>query len=933
MNETNERRVSPALIVIIFVALALRLFQLGRQSLWYDEGVSFYMTRLGLAEMMRWTAYDIQPPLYYLILRLWVLLFGPSEFSLRFPSLIFGLLTVPLVYLVGRRLFDRATGLVAAALAAIAPLYLWYSQEARMYTLLTFLCLLSSYLLLLAIDEVEPKKRRFLWLALALTDALALYTHYFAAFVIVFQALYFLLAWGRSRERSRLLAGALALVGIVLLYLPWLPFAFIRYGTDVSYWGGTLKLNEVLRKLVISFSLGESVIEATAAKLAIGYVVIFLIAVALIAVQGSRVRVSGLFLLLYLLVPVVLIVAFVYRNPKFNPRYLMLASPPALLIVAAGLVILFRKGTGTKNAGRVTLLLAACCCSLCSLFILGTMAYADYNLYFDVRFTKPDFRGVARYLDEHQEPDEAIILASGHAYPVFTYYYQGDNWHPIPPQRTLSTVNTLNYGLADDLNRILKGQKGVWAVLWQDEVVDPNGFLTAMLDEGGEALPVEASFYHVQLRHYALSPGARFSSEPAIEHPLAVNFGDKIDLLGYGQPRPGTVTLYWRARSEMEEDYKVSLRLRDEDGHYWHRRDRDRRPAADLYPTMRWKPGEVLFGKYEVPVLPGTPPGEYWLEAVLYSEAAPEALDVLDENGAPRGKSALLGMVTVPRAEPPPTREELGIQNPLEANFEGRLALLGYEIGSKIAQPGDRLYIMLFWQAVAEVAEDYTLVVRLDGEEGQTFLPANTAYPTSRWTAGEVVRGQYDFDVPVGAEPGQASLQVGLVDGIGEIVGQFVTLTDLEVEATERVFTIPETQYPSGANFGEVVTLIGADLDATTVEPGGTLHLTLYWQARARMETSYTVFTHLLGDENRIWAQKDSLPAGGERLTTGWAPGEVIRDDYELVVKNDAPPGEYVVEVGLYDASRPDFPRLPVLDESGETVDTRVIVVDKVQVE
>ncbi|MFB0536733.1 MAG: glycosyltransferase family 39 protein, partial [Anaerolineae bacterium] len=145
-------------LVITLLALALRLYRLGAQSLWYDEGVSVYLSRMSLPQLTAWTADDIQPPLYYYLLHFWLPLFGQfsSEFVVRFPSLFFGVLTVPLMYRMGQHLFGTMAGLLAALLAAISPLYLWYSQETRMYTMLTFLCLLSSYLLLKVLERRAP---------------------------------------------------------------------------------------------------------------------------------------------------------------------------------------------------------------------------------------------------------------------------------------------------------------------------------------------------------------------------------------------------------------------------------------------------------------------------------------------------------------------------------------------------------------------------------------------------------------------------------------------------------------------------------------------------------------------------------------------------------------------------------------------------------
>jgi hypothetical protein len=650
-------------------------------------------------------------------------------------------------------------------------------------------------------------------------------------------------------------------------------------------------------------------------------------------------------LLLYLLLPVALIIALSYRIPKFSPRYLMLSSPAFILIIAGGLKTLLQ--WGEKGEGPSALrhlppdtwhLLSA----LCSLFILTTSAYADYNNYFNIHFTKADFRGAARRIEEHIGPDETVILTSGHMYPVFTYYYGGHNWHPIPAERTLSTEHTLNFSVAADLNLALAGKSGVWVVLWQDEVVDPNGFLLMMLEEKGELLETE-DLWHVRLRHFALPEGVHFSSQPDIQHPTEINFEGRIKLLGYDSRSTiddsrftfhvSQLTIYWQAEQQLDDDYKISLRLRDEEGHYWGRHDR--RPAAYLYPTTRWKVGELLFGRYPLPVLPGTPPGEYQLEVVLYSEARPEGLDVVDADGVARGASAVIGAVTVPKGSllQPPSREELGISQPLEADFDGRIALLGYELGRTAVQPGDSLYLMLFWQALADVGEDYSLTVALVDEKDKVvgeerFSPLVRAYPTSRWVAGEVWRGQYDFTVPIEAQSGQARLQIGLVDESGQPLGESVSLDSLEVQATERVFTAPETQYPSGANFGDLVTLVGADLDTATVRPGETLHLTLYWQAQTSMVKSYTVFTHLLDADSRIRGQQDGIPVSGARPTTGWVPGEVIRDKVQLAVDPQAPPGDHVIEVGLYDAGDPALPRLSVLDEAGQPTDDKVLLAE-----
>jgi hypothetical protein len=133
----------------LLVGFAVRLYRLGHESLWYDETVSVYLARLPLNTMISHTAGDIHPPGYYGLLHLWHSLTQPSlahglEFLYAWPSVVFGLLALPLLLVIARRLFGQRTAVAALWLAAFNPFLVWYSQEVRMYTLgaaLGLLCL------------------------------------------------------------------------------------------------------------------------------------------------------------------------------------------------------------------------------------------------------------------------------------------------------------------------------------------------------------------------------------------------------------------------------------------------------------------------------------------------------------------------------------------------------------------------------------------------------------------------------------------------------------------------------------------------------------------------------------------------------------------------------------------------------------------------
>lgn len=128
-----------------------------------------------------------------------------------------------------------------------------------------------------------------------------------------------------------------------------------------------------------------------------------------------------------------------------------------------------------------------------------------------------------------------------------------------------------------------------------------------------------------------------------------------------------------------------------------------------------------------------------------------------------------------------------------------------------------------------------------------------------------------------------------------------------------------EAQYALRRALGLEVALLGYDLYPSILCPGEAVHLTLYWRSHDTMDTAYTVFTHLLDGGGRIWAQQDNQPQSGERPTSTWLPGEIVRDEYDLLVNPDAPAGEYVLEVGMYDWDSGE--RLPVWDDEGERLE------------
>ena len=303
-------------------------------------------------------------------------------------------------------------------------------------------------------------------------------------------------------------------------------------------------------------------------------------------------------------------------------------------------------------------------------------------------------------------------------------------------------------------------------------------------------------------------------------------------------------------------------------------------------------------------------------------------LDVLDPAGAPQGKRAVPGAVQL--SVPAVTADQVEISNPDRIDLGDGLVLLGWELTQDQAQPGDRLRLGLVWGVEAQPqGDDLVRLLVVDAAE-QTweagiFQPTNAWHPTSIWLAGQAWRGQITFRLPIQAQPGEARLMVQLLTADGTLLGSPAELGTLHVMPTERVFTPPQPQMLRQSNLDDRVTLVGADVWSSTVPPGGTLRLSLYWQAMAEMDVPYTVFVHLLDAEGKVVAGHDAQPRDGVRPTTSWVPGEYISDPHELSIPPELPPGDYVLEVGMYDAGAPGMPRLPILGEEGQPATDRVI--------
>ncbi len=282
-------------------------------------------------------------------------------------------------------------------------------------------------------------------------------------------------------------------------------------------------------------------------------------------------------------------------------------------------------------------------------------------------------------------------------------------------------------------------------------------------------------------------------------------------------------------------------------------------------------------------------------------------------------------------ARPPLLSEEDidSISHRLEVNYEGEIRLLGYDIEERVIRPGEFLPITLYWQSLKVMKRDYTVYLKLFGPHNEVIGQADTypglgSYPTTFWREGDIIKDTYALTIERPIEPPFAAfIEVGLYER-GALRG--LAAYGEEGQAVDRVIigrvkVVPRKaqqyviSHPLEVNLGNQVELIGYDIEEGEPEVEERVQLTLYWRALAQIERNYTVFTHLIDEEGQIWAQKDNQPFGGNYPTSLWDEGEIVKDEYELIVREGTPPGEYLLEVGIYLLSTGE--RLPILTAEG----------------
>lgn len=635
-------------MIVLLTAFALRVIQLDRLPLWWDEGNSVYFAHQSLSALVSETrtTNDTDPPVYRMALGGWKALAGSSPFAVRFLSASLGVVIVALTWTVGCWLArrtnvqpaSRRTALLAATLVALSPMQVYYSREAKGYAFATVCALLSVYAWGRGLgyfgDSPPPRGEAIRWwAAYVLSTAAAIGAHYYLGLLVLWQGL-----WMTGNAASALLDGnptrrqalvnlgqwTLAAMAVALLLSPWALAVFgttVRGVTGLSR-GDALSLWTYLSQVVGEFGAGPDA-EGIAALIASW-------ALTLLAVIGAATGGRRAFLLTWVAVPLSAAYLMQATYSFFFPRFLLYLGPAFYLLASRGIEalgrILGRPGLRRLPAAILTV-------AIIGLWVpeLTCICTRPVN-------EAEDLRPAIAHIQALAQPEDAL---------VYVYVWQVGYLFSYYPQNELSFYRAYFHPqtVGPELERIFDEHPRLWLLSYRIATADTHNLSASWLE--AEAYRVDDNRYgHHHLALY-LAPDFR---TPGVEpNEGLAHFDGRIEL-SYpsvnAQLSPGdalALPLRWRALADLDEDYVVFAHLGPPDVPPL--AQSDGQPQNGLNPTSAWVAGQEVLDRRALSLPDTLPPGRYPVMVGLYRLSDGSRLPVSD-TGAQQD-TVLLGHVRV----------------------------------------------------------------------------------------------------------------------------------------------------------------------------------------------------------------------------------------------------------------------------------------------
>ncbi len=874
-------------LISLLLGYALRIHRLGVKSIWWDEAHSWWYARMPLLDGIRegmaaWHG-AAGDPLFTVMLHTWISLVGDSAFAMRYLSALIGLLTVAYLGRMAARVFGWQTGRVALLLGAIAPIWVFYSQEVRQYALTPGITLIMVD----AVLRIARERRSALsehwdlggpWIHLILGEALALYTHSFLVFAVAAINVWLLWLWLRDfRGAAFLRAWVLSQLAVLLLIAPTLSNYFRRLQAGHSPFVAPLSIPHILNaqwSLVFGIPWQHAT-EPVAMRLFLGAILILMLPLLALALRRLRSRLLA-DLVWWITLADALTLLYWSINPVLHPRYMLFLTGPLFAVLSASIVSGRQRGSWFRAMSLVLVL---------SLVLLSS--FSLHNLYTGrlLGYRHDPASQMTAILRQEFTGRDGIITIDPNDYTVW-YYGFGE-------------AELFRAGLDDgdhtpaDLVEFIRGKDRIAVVQFHAEQSDKRRIIPFYLERFGALDDVRLmESYGI----YTYQMDADSSPALAQFEPASYTWGS---LLLVGQSIQSgdavTVALRWQASPTFDTDsrYASIIRLVDPETGWLLGSVSSLILSDQGYPTSEWSPGEQATQYYVLPLVPGTPPIEVEASVTLVDSVTAQALDLQDSTGAPAGQRASLGSVALTHT---PARWLYDIQPPFTFAPLPTDLLAGYAADWPTTAPGGTVGLTLSWLIAPGSLADHS--AHFDLRQGDQVLASEVGLPlqgrtpadTQPWLDRRVLH------VSGEAQPGPADL-VLLWDN------ELIRLGQIEILGFQRFMEPPAIKNPLDSTFGASVRLIGYHLDVPDpLTSANTLTLTLYWEALTDglPGADYTVFAQILDESGRLVGQHDGVPVYNTRPTSGWLTGEYLIDMHSMTFREPYI-GPIRIQVGLYD--------------------------------
>jgi 4-amino-4-deoxy-L-arabinose transferase-like glycosyltransferase len=861
-----------ALIVLLLGAFWLRVKDLGIADLTFDEVATVYVASRPFGAVVRYVAGAARehPPFYYLVMSPWMQAAGTSEFSIRYPSVLIGILTVVCSSRLARRLLNERGGWWGLVLTSVAPLSVWAGRTGRMYALV----MLFSVLLVTSWLRWAKEPRRRHWMIFLILSVIAVMTHYYLALILAAEAMLMFVLPRKTKPIRKLWIATLIVSGFVLaLFIAVSPGAramvievFGRFPVK------DLRLDELHILSVGLYLGGFDPRLAWTAFIAIG------MTVAGWVLQWHRDRFSASLLVTWILTPLV-ILNFVPES--LETRYLIPILPALILSLCALL-------SSTRSW------------PIQSIALIGVLLFSVWRLPIFYENPNTSFSSRIQTLRIGALPNDALIMNGPWPRLLLRYY------HPPEDIEVYGVPEAAPPGFSESvdiprLEAIAAAHERLWvsygAIHWTDPKYSVSRWLAentyCVFGQDGLSLCLPAPEQLIEVaRDISLGPNTQLVWGGIDQRSVEIGEALRVKLNLSGR--------------NLNRSIGLRLALLDSSGTPWTEKHVQLGPVHQPSETGLPQQWSELCGLW---LLPGIPPAEY----TLGLRAEGSNIDVTDA-ASYYGWIPLTTIQVSPGENADRLLQLLPHNEALSQSPDAEdLTLVGFEPYSKHYMQGHPIDFRLWWQVHQPGASNY-LQVRLSGPEEWAigdFAIGPDFYPPEHWQSGDVVRQSIFAQLPKDISPGNYLVQIRLTSPIDmdnpETARPQITdepwfeVFDVAIEARERRSRPPLLIRRVKAKFGDVFQLEGYRLEPSRLQRGTEAKLTIYWRALQAPQRIYAAFNHLRLDDGTVVWQEDSWPQSGVHTTDHWLEGEVVGETYTLSLSDDLAPGVYTLYTGLYD--------------------------------